>query len=121
MLIVYWFYNFLATYNVQDFSIDVNSNGSLTVTCVFSQGSINESCYIVFSDAAQDIKEHFIVAGNTNITLTESGNYTIDVYVLFNGAIYETVFVYPESIEVIIISPSASSKVTKDFWLHKFF
>lgn len=53
--------------------------------------------------------------GNTNITLTESGNYTVKVYELFNGAIYGPVFEYPELIEVIIISISASSKVTKDF------
>ena len=55
------------------------------------------------------------MVGNTNITLTESGNYTVIVYELFNGAIYGPVFEYPELIEVIIISLSASSKVTKDF------
>ena len=106
----------IATYNVQDFSIDVNSNGSVTVKCVFMQGSINESCYLLFLDAAQGLNKSYIVAGSTNITLTESGNYTVKVYELFNGAIYGPV-IEPELIEVIIISPSASSKVTKDFWL----
>ena len=115
MLLICIDFIIIATYNVENFSIAENSNGSLTVTCVISQDSINESCYITFSDAAQGLNKSYIVAGNTNITLTESGNYTVEVYVLFNGTIYKTVFVYPKSIEVIIISPSASSKVTKDF------
>ena len=102
----------IATYNVQDFSIDVNSNGSVAVTCVISRGLINESCYLIFSDTAQGIKENFTVAGNTNITLTESGNYNVEVYELFDGAIYGPVFEYPELIEVIIISPPVFSKVT---------
>ena len=81
------------------------------------QGSINEHCLISFIDTAHNLHYYFTVQGfkETNLTLTESGNYTVEVYDLVGGIIYGPAIVYPKSIEVIIISPSTSSKVTKDF------
>ena len=92
----------------------MNSNGLVTVKCVFMQGSINERCYLIFLDAAQGLRQHFIVNGfkETNLTLTESGNYSVEVYDIVNGIIYGLAIELPKLIEVTIISPSASSKVT---------
>ena len=114
MLIIYIDFIIIATYNVQNFSIAENSNGSVTVKCVFMQGSISESCYFIFLDAVQGLEKHFTVAGSrkTNLTLTKSGNYSVKVYDLVDGILYGPAIVYPELIEVIIISPSTSSKVT---------
>lgn len=108
----------IATYNVQEFSIDVKSNGSLTVTCVFMQGSINERCLISFIAQDHELEKNVTaVAGSnkTNLTLTKSGNYTVEVYDLVDGIIYGPAIVYSKLIEVTIISPSTSSKVTKKF------
>ena len=95
----------------------MNSNGSVTVKCVFVQSSISKTCYLIFLDAAQGIEKYFTVDGfkMTNLTLTESGNYTVEVYDIISGMIYGPAIVYPKLIEVIIISPSTSSKATKDF------
>ena len=114
MLIVYTDIIIIATYNVQDFSIDVNSNGSLTVKCVFMQGSINELCYLIFLDAAQGLEKHFTVFGfkEANLTLTESGNYSVEVYDIVGEAITGPAIEAPKLIEVTIISPSTSSKVS---------
>ena len=89
----------------------------MTVTCVIMQGLINKLCYLIFLDAAQGLNKSFIVTGSkeTNLALTESGNYTVKVYDIVDGAITGPAIVYPKLIEVIIISPSASSKVTKNF------
>ena len=116
MLLIYTDFIIIATYNVQDFSIDVNSNGSVTVKCTFMQSSINEFCYLIFLDAAQGLEKEFTVDGfnKTNLTLTESGNYTVEVYDLVDGVAYGPATAYPELIEVIIL-PSTSSKVTKIF------
>ena len=77
------------------------------------QGLINELCYLIFLDAAQGIKKYFTVFGfkKANLKLTDSGNYTVEVYDIIDGAITGPAIVYPKLIEVIITSPSASSKV----------
>ena len=89
----------------------------MTVKCVFMQGSINEHCLISFIDTAHGLENFFTAQGfkETNLTLTESGNYTVKVYDLDNGIIHEPAIAYPKLIEVIITSPSTSSKVIKNF------
>ena len=121
--IIYIDFIIIATYNVQDFSIDVNSNGSVTVTCVFMEGSINEHCLISFIDTAHGLENFFTAQGfkETNLALTESGNYTVEVYDIVDGTIYGPAIVYPELIEAIITSPSTTSKVTKIFDCIKLF
>ena len=117
MVIIFTDFINIATYNVQGFRIYENSNGSVTVKCVFMQGSINEFCSLIFLDAAQGLEKCFTVDGfkETNLTLTESGNYTVEVYDIVDGAITGPAIVYPKLIEVIITSPSATSKITKNF------
>ena len=81
------------------------------------QGSINEHCYLIFFDAAQGLEKNFKVDGfkKKNLTLTESGNYSVEVYDLVDGIIYGLAIEPPKLIEVIITPPSTSSKVTKNF------
>lgn len=81
----------------------------MIVTCVFIQGSIAESCHLVFNDIAQGLVESFNVTEPKEIlVLKGSGNYSVSVYDVVNGSIIGPAIEYPKLIEVTVVSPSLS-------------
>lgn len=64
-----------------------NRSGPVIVYCYmyFIQGSVTESCYLIFIDNVQNLKECFNVTRSQQMTLNNSGNYTVKAYdVLMN-------------------------------------
>ena len=79
-------FHHLATFHVQDLKVFDLSNGLVSVTCVFAQGSSADGCLVIFINEHNESWEHVI-----NKT---SGEENVTEYITIPNGIYHTVGVY---------------------------
>ena len=76
----------LATFHVQDLKVFDLSNGLVSVTCVFAEGSLADGCLVIF------IKEHNESWGH--VINKTSGEENVTEYITIPNGIYHAVSVY---------------------------
>ena len=81
----------LATFHVQDLKVFDLSNGLVSVTCVFAEGSLADGCLVIFINEHNESWEHVInkTSGEENvteyITIPNDIYHTVNVYDIVNG------------------------------------
>ena len=83
--VIYCHYH-LVTFHVQDLKVFDLSNGLVSVTCVFAEGSLADGCLVIFINEHNESWEHVI-----NKT---SGEENVTEYITIPNGIYHTVGVY---------------------------
>ena len=77
----------LATFHVQDLKVFDLSNGLVSVTCVFAEGSLADGCLVIFINEHNESWEHVINKTSGEENVTEYITIPIDI-------LYHTVRVY---------------------------
>ena len=78
--------HYLATFHVQELNIIEVSNGLISVTCVFAEGTLADGCLVEFINEHNESGEHVI-----NKT---SGKDFVTEYITIPNGVYHTVSVY---------------------------
>ena len=115
----------LATFHVQELNVIDLSNGLVSVTCVFAEGSLADGCSVEFINEQNESWEHVIYktlrkdSVNEVITIPNGIYHTVNVYDIVNGVtsdvisiIYTIDFIFdiPSSyVETVLPSPSTTS------------
>ena len=116
---------FLATFHVQDLKVFNLSNGLVSVTCVFAEGSLADGCLVIFINAHNEFWEHVIYKTlkkdfvNEVITIPNGIYHTVRVYDIVNGVTSDVISIFytidfifdiPSShVETVLPSPSTDS------------
>ncbi|XP_019858652.1 PREDICTED: uncharacterized protein LOC109586865 [Amphimedon queenslandica] len=97
-----------------------NENESVSVECVYALLSTAEGCHVVFNDVANKRSESFNItgSGNTTISLSTSGHYTVTAYDILNESIIPWSCVQPKLVTVVKFMPSPSSVRSSNELLH---
>ena len=83
--------HYLATFHVQELNVFDLSNGSVSVTCVFAEGSLADGCLVGFINEYNESWEHVISrtldrhSVNDFITISNGVYHTVRVYDIVNG------------------------------------
>ncbi len=86
---------YLATFNVQDFTILLLQNGTTNIICYFAQNSSADGCQvklksIMINEAAFVITKNPLADSATQYTNILTGQYEVIVYDIVNGVINQT-------------------------------